>query len=321
MVGPPPLPKSQALPPELPAYRPADIIDPARLEQYRNLILFAKTTVEGFLAGRHQSPDFGSSGEFEEYKTYEKGDETRQIDWMRFRKNGELLVKRFLEETDMVSYLLLDASHSMAYQSGNRENKFEQASKLAAALAYLVIRQGDQVSLTLFSEKIRNHLSAGSTQIHFQKLARELVTTRPGEGTDARESLEACVGLFRKKGRIIFISDCLTHPMEILDALSLFRHRGFEVLVLHIMAPDELTLPEVSMARFIDLETNEEISIDPSEIRRDYHQQVSAELNAFSRDLTNRGIQYHFVDSTRSYLDVLEAFLTFSVKQTPARMA
>ena len=111
-----------------------ELINIEDLEQYQNLIIFAETTVEGYLAGRHPSPDFGSSGEFVEYKPYLLGDDVRNIDWKVYQKNRKLLVKQYLEETDMVSYIVVDCSRSMEYQCASEFTKYQVASKIAAAL-------------------------------------------------------------------------------------------------------------------------------------------------------------------------------------------
>src|ERR1700751_4099554 len=132
-------------------------LDPVALSKLSNLELRARTVVEGALAGLHRSPHHGSSGEFAEHKEYAAGDEIKQIDWKAYGKFEKYYVKRFEEETELRAYLLIDSSASMVYRGGG-VSKLDYARMLAASLAYLLLKQQDQVGMVAFGERLRGYL-------------------------------------------------------------------------------------------------------------------------------------------------------------------
>jgi hypothetical protein len=159
-MKPPPLPKS---PPPLPTSvaqgPPAEsealsnnILNIEELERFENLLIFAKAIVEGYFAGKHKSPNRGSAAEFADYKEYVPGDDLARMDWRVYGRTRRLYIRQFEEETDMVVYLLVDASGSMRYAGERRPTKFHLASRIAASLAYLMLTQGDKAALATFSE-------------------------------------------------------------------------------------------------------------------------------------------------------------------------
>ncbi len=80
-----------------------------------NIELLAKQVVEGFITGMHKSPFHGFSVEFAEHRLYNKGESTRHIDWKLFAKSEKLFVKRYEEETNLRSHIIIDNSASMHF--------------------------------------------------------------------------------------------------------------------------------------------------------------------------------------------------------------
>ena len=155
---PPSLPRARPVPPPMPGESLLDIEELARFE---NLLVFARATVEGFFAGRHKSPYRGSAAEFADYKEYVAGDDLSRIDWRVYGRTRRLFVRQFEEETDMVVHVLVDTSNSMRYAGAKRPSKYRLAAKIAAALTYLMLAQGDKTALALFAEKVTLVRSAG----------------------------------------------------------------------------------------------------------------------------------------------------------------
>src|SRR5881394_692536 len=161
-IPPPPIiPPESRIPPPItrfsggrrePAGRRRSLLTPAELERFGNLLVFARSTVEGYFVGKHRSPYRGSSVEFADYKEYVPGDEVSRIDWRAFGRSRRLFVRQYEAETDMVIYLLVDVSASMNYPASRRLSKYRLAAKIAAALAYLMVRQGDKAALVLFAK-------------------------------------------------------------------------------------------------------------------------------------------------------------------------
>ena len=254
----------------------------------------------------------GSSVEFTDYKEYVPGDEVSRIDWRAFGRSRRLYVRQYEAETDMTVYLLVDVSASMAYTAVGHQSKYVLAGKIAAALAYLMIQQGDKASLVLFAETLRRFFAAGGTRRDLHNLvARNLNAPEPSSSTGIARALEECNALFKKRGRIVILSDFWDDHAGTFDALGRFLHRKFEILLLHIVHPHELNLPEVHAARFQDMETHEQVEVEPEEIRAAYRESARERMNNFAREADLRRITHAVVSTERPYLDAIEAYLGF----------
>jgi len=289
----------------------ASLLTVQELERFKNLLVFARSTVEGFYAGKHKSPFRGTSAEFADYKEYVAGDDVTRLDWRAYGRTRRLYVRQFEEETDMVAYLLVDTSASMRYAGERRQPKFFLAAKIAAALAYLMIKQGDKSSLVLFAEKVNHFLPPGGTRRHLNRLVTELERVRPGSGTGIVQSLNECNGIFKKRGRIVILSDFLDDTRDLFEALGQFVHRKYEILLMHVVDPDELNLPEFAVARFVDMETCEQLQVDPEEIRVSYRTNMKRVIDDLAREADERKISHTLVDTRNPYLHAIEAYLGF----------
>jgi uncharacterized protein (DUF58 family) len=283
----------------------------SELERFKNLLVFARSTVEGYFTGKHRSPYRGSSVEFADYKEYVPGDELNRIDWRAYGRTRRLFVRQYEAETDMVIYLLVDASASMSYAGARRQSKYVLAAKVAAALSYLMIHQGDKAALGLFGETLDQFHPPGGTRRHLHNLITSLERVKPAAGTGFAQALHEAGPLFKKRGRLVILSDFWTDPGELFDSLGQFLHRRFEILLLHVMDPDELNLPAANTARFRDMETHEEIEVEPEEIRRAYRQTVDERIKLVAREANHRRISHSLVNTEHPYIDAIEAYLGF----------
>lgn len=295
-------------------HRAAELLDEEELQRFKNLIVFAKTLVESRYTGRHKSPDLGGGGEFSEFQAYYPGLPVQAIDWRVYARTRKLVIRRYREETDMDVHLLVDASGSMAYRGGKREEKGLRAARIAAALAYLMLRQGDKVSVSLFADRILDHVAAGGTRRHLNAALRALV--KPAHEATGRTNLPAvlqeCGALLRRRGRLVVLSDFLgADPAAVFDGLGPFVHRGFEILLLQLTDPDEHTLPDVSLARFVDLETGETVEVEPAEIRAAYEARMRGRNEAFAAEGSRQRIDFTALDTASPYREAIEAYLGF----------
>jgi uncharacterized protein (DUF58 family) len=281
------------------------------LERFKNLLVFARSVVEGYYSGKHKSPFRGSSAEFVDYKEYVAGDDVARLDWRAYGRTRRLYVRQFDEETDMAVYLLVDTSASMRYAGERRQAKFFLAAKIAAALAYLMIKQGDKVSLVLFADKVNQYLAPGGTRRHLHRLVTELERVRPASATGISQAISECHGIFKQRGRIVVLSDFLDDTSQLFEALGQFVHRKYEILLLHVVDPDELNLPDFNVARFVDMETDEQVQVDPEEIRASYRANMKRIIEDLAREADERQISHSLVDTRRPYLDAIEAYLGF----------
>ena len=219
----------------------------------------------------------------------------------------------------MVVYLLVDASGSMRYAGRKRQSKYLLAARIAASLAYLMLAQGDKAALVTFAEKITGFVAPGGTRRHLHRIVRVLEEIRPSRATGIAHSLSECAAMFKRRGRLVVVSDFLDEPAPLFEALSQFVHRRFEILLLHVVDPDELNLPDSTVAKFVDLETGDMVQVDPEDIRANYQAHMRTLLQALAREADLRQIQHRLVDTRRPYLDAIEAYLGFRGKNEPSR--
>jgi len=307
MAFPPPLP------PPLPAGAQSryagSLLSADELDRFKNLMLFAQATVDGFFAGRHRSSHPGSSAEFRDYKDYVPGDAIDRIDWRAYGRARRLFVRRYEDETDMVAYLLVDTSGSMRYAGAGRMPKIYHAARIAAALSYLMAKQGDKAALGLFADKLNTWLPPGGTRRHLHEMITALEQVMPKSSTDLPAALRQAAEICRKRGRLVVLSDFLTDPAPLFDALAQFQHRGFKILLLQVLDPDETELPSHRVARYVDMETNEQVEVDSEDLRALYREKTRTAIDALAREAVARGIEHQQVNTSDSYTLALEAYL------------
>lgn len=272
-----------------------DLLDPREAARLAGLELLTEGVVEGFLTGLHRSPRRGFSVEFAEHRMYQPGDELRYVDWKLLGRKDRLYVKQYEEETNLRAMLVTDVSRSMAW-SGDRDrvlSKLDYVQRLTAALALLLIRQRDATGLIAFDETVRAVVPARARPAHWHQLLGTLGALTPGKGTAAEPALRRVVDLLRRRGLVIFISDLLLDRDLALRALKFLRHRGHQVLVLHVMDPAELDLAGPAEARFEDPETGQGVTLRPKDWAAAYRETVSGVVSAWRRACRGSGIQYH----------------------------
>ncbi|PYR03487.1 MAG: DUF58 domain-containing protein, partial [Acidobacteria bacterium] len=250
--------------------RESRFLDPAVVARLGTLELKARTIVEGFLSGLHRSPFKGFSVEFAEYRQYIPGDDLSTIDWKVFARSDRYYVKKFEEETNLDCHLMLDVSGSMGYGDHHAMTKFEYGACLAASLAYLMNRQRDAVGLTAFDENIVSMLPASSRPGHLRAVLVTLDRLRTAHETNVSKPLHQLAESLTKRGMVVLISDLLDDPEAVIRGLKHFQFRGIDVIVFHILDPDEIEFPFERATRFEDLETSEEIMAVPGAVRDHY---------------------------------------------------
>jgi uncharacterized protein (DUF58 family) len=271
--------------------RERQFLDPAVVARLGTLELKARTIVEGLLSGLHRSPFKGFSVEFAEYRQYIPGDDLSTIDWKVYARSDRHYVKKFEEETNLDCHVVLDASGSMAYGSGPI-TKFEYAQCLAASLGYLMNRQRDAVGLTAFDDRITTMLPASARPGHLRAMLITLDRLQPGRETDVGRPLHQLAESISKRGMVVLISDLLDEPDRVVRGLKHFQFRGTDVIVFHVLDPDEIRFPFQRATRFEDLETDEEVMAVPALVRSHYLEAIGALIDRYKRGLGACGIDY-----------------------------
>ena len=284
-------------------------LDPAVVARIGSLELIARTVVEGFFAGLHRSPFKGFSVEFSEYRPYLPGDDPSNIDWKLNARSDRHYVKKFEGETNLECHILLDVSASMGYAS-HTVSKLRFGVCLAAALASLMHRQRDAVGLTLFDDRVVDAVPAGSRGGQLRALLASLGRATPGTRSDVQLPLHQLAARLSRRGLVVLISDLLDEPSGIIEGLKHLRFQGSEVLVLHTLDPAELTFPFEHAARFADLETADEVTVVPAEVRAHYLEQMRSLRERYRRELRLAGVDYHQLDTATPLDMALMAYLS-----------
>jgi uncharacterized protein (DUF58 family) len=267
------------------------ILTPDIISRLNNLSLKARFVVEGFIVGLHKSPYHGFSVEFSEHRAYGAGDEIRHVDWKLWGKTDRFFIKQFEEETNLKSYLLVDQSLSMTYKS-KKMTKLEYAQILAASLGYLMLKQQDAVGLTLFDDRIRVNIPARSKRSHLNIILSQMQNIIAGPETTIAPVLHKTAEAINKRGLIILISDLFDDPDKVLSGLQHFRYKGHEVIVFHVLDPQELTLDFTQRTRFRDMESGEEIVTDPWHIQSDYQKSMEQFCDYIKSNCRQKNIDY-----------------------------
>jgi len=284
-------------------------LDPALIARLGTLELKARTIVEGFLSGLHRSPFKGFSVEFAEYRQYMPGDDLATIDWKVYARSDRYYVKKFEEETNLDCHLMVDVSASMSYGS-HAFTKLEYASCLAGALAYLMNRQRDAVGLIGFDDRVVSMLPASARPGHLRSLLVTLDQLRPGHRTDVSKPLHQLADSLSRRGMVVVISDLLDDPASVIHGLKHFQYRGTDVIVFHVLDPDELDFPFDRATRFEDLETGEEILAVPELIRAQYMTEISSLVDRYRRELGASGIDYQLLSTNQPIELALLSYLS-----------
>jgi len=275
-----------------------EYLRPDVVSRLSRLDLVARLVVEGFITGLHQSPYHGFSVEFSEYRQYMPGDPPRDIDWKVYGKTDRLYVKQYEEETNLKAYLLFDTSRSMGYRSGE-VSKFQYAVYLSAALAHLMLRQRDAVGLVGFDDAIRNYIPPRSVRSHLYTLLGALEAASPqGADTDLAATFHDLAERVKRRGLIVVFSDLLDDPEAVLTALKHFRHRRHEVIVFHILDPEERRFSFGRETRFVDLETETQVATEPWHIAPAYRRHMDALIDRFRRECRESYVDYVLLDTS-----------------------
>lgn len=287
--------------------------DPKVLSKLKNLHLRARFVVDGVMVGIHPSRAKGLSSEFEEHRAYSPGDDVRHIDWKAYGKFDRYSIKEYRETTHLRAYILLDASASMSYASDGW-SKFEYGSTLAASLAYLMLKQQDAVGLIPFSSRIEKTVPALAAPGHLFAILKELEDRTPEGETSSGAVLKELAGSLKRRGMILLISDLLDEPEEVVQGLKQLRAKGNDVLVFHLLDPEELEFPFEKPTLFIDLEENLKLLTDPKDVKAAYLKALQAMIDHYRQACASYRMDYILLNTSVGLDRALVRYLTWRAK-------
>ena len=293
-------------------------LSPADLKAIGHLPLLARTVVEGLSAGVHRSPDKGTSVEFKQHRPYVPGDDLRNLDWKVFAKSDRLYIREYEEETSLRATILLDHSGSMRYESPIKAGKpyvirkHDYAVRLAACLAYLIIRQSDAAGLMTFDTKITGYIPPrgrpGHVGVLLDALAR--LSPAPGKETDLGRVLRDASPKIRRRGMVILISDCFGDVAQTLRGLAHLGRSDHDVLIFQVWDRDELDFPFKRRHRFDSLENpNDRQLLDPAQLRQAYLDRLDHFRRQLSAGCRKRRMDLVPVVTDQPYAEALASYL------------
>jgi uncharacterized protein (DUF58 family) len=283
-------------------------LDPSVLAGISGLDLIAKTVVDGFVAGLHRSPDFGFSQEFEEYRAYAPGDDLRHVDWNVYARTERAYLKRYRGETNTAAMVLLDASASMGFGSG--VTKFEFAKFLASSLVYLAHLQRDSAGLIVFHDDVSNFVPPTSRQGQLMRLLHGIEAAQLGKRTDFSRPFFELNQFMKRRGVTALISDFFDDPEKIIKTVEPLRFRGNEVILFHVLDPQEIEPKIGDSVLLVDMETGEAMEASSEYARTEYREKMQAHMEALRTKAQAAGLDYFLLRTDKPLDAGLREYLT-----------
>ncbi|OGU58674.1 MAG: hypothetical protein A2X64_09240 [Ignavibacteria bacterium GWF2_33_9] len=284
-------------------------LNPKVVAKLKNIELIAKLVVEGFITGLHRSPFHGFSVEFAEHRAYRPGDEIKYLDWKVLGRTEKYFVKQFEEETNTRIMIVLDASASMKFASGDNLTKYEYGSYLAASLALLMIQQRDAAGLALYDTEIRKYLTPNSRPSYIREILKTLETNQPQNQTGTANCLNLIAERMNKRSLVVIISDFFDDPDSTLKALQHFRHNSNEVIAFQILDDRELDFKFGQSANFVDAETNETLITHPYQIQKAYQDSIKKFTANLKSQCHFHNIDYNLITTSTPFDKALVTYL------------
>ncbi len=284
-------------------------LDPSTLASISGLDLVAKTVVDGFVAGLHRSPDFGFSQEFAEYRAYSEGDDLRHVDWNVFARTDKCFLKRYRGETNTQLLLLLDASASMAYGS-HSVTKLDYARFVAASLCYMANLQRDAAGLILFKDDVDNYVPPSTRQGQLFRLLHAIEKVEAGQRTDYSKPFIHFQNFLHRRGIVVVLSDFYEEPETIIKTVEPLRFHGNEVILFHVLDPQEIKPAFREPVLLVDMENAAEaLEVSPEYARNEYRRKIDAHIENLSSKARGAGLDYFLMDTSRPLDEGLREYL------------
>jgi len=287
------------------------LLEPKTLQKISRMELVARQLMDGYVQGMHRSPHVGFALDFAQHRQYVSGDDIKRIDWRVFAKSERFYIKQYEVSTNLRAHIVLDASGSMAYRGRHDVmSKFRYGQYVAACLAYLILHQQDSAGLITFDRSVREFIPPRSAPAHLMRLLHALDKTRAGKESAIAPLLHDVAKRIARRGMVIVISDLFDEAPALIEALHHLRHQRHEVILLHVMAHDELDFPFRKWSLFEDLEkADDRLRLDPALIRTIYLQNVAAHLKAIRDAAHKLNISHVLLDTSRPFDDALTVYL------------
>jgi uncharacterized protein (DUF58 family) len=262
----------------------------------------------GNVAGKHRSPHRGSSVEFAEYRKYVPGDDTRRLDWKAYARSDRYYIKEFEADTNLRAYFVVDNSGSMAFAEGGMA-KVEYASRIAANLSYLLVNQGDAAGLSVCRDTLHIEIPPRRRPAHLQLINRTLQDLKPEGETGLVEALHQIAEKIGQRAVVVILSDLFCDTAALEDALQHLRYRKHDICMFHLMDPQEIAFQFDKPHRFVDMEDNTVLVVEPNLIADEYQEALREFLTNVKSACHNVHADYQLVTTDSPLEPLLREFL------------
>ncbi len=294
----------------------AGLLDPRVMEEIGHLELLSRTVVDGLLAGNHRSTTKGGCSEFSQHRQYAPGDEIRQIDWQVYARNDRYFIKQFEEETNLQAMLAIDTSGSMRFGLSTA-SKLDYARRAAACLARLLLRQRDAVGMMVLNQSKPQFVPPRQHAAHLRALLSTLQSATASDGGELGAMIRANVPRLQRRGLFVLFSDCFGDLESLATGLRMVRGRGHDVVVMQVLAPEEISFDFRRWSKFQSLEVgNQRVSLDPPGVRREYLRRMSEFLGELEDMVVSIGGEYVRMTTSTDLSESLGWFLRNRLART-----
>jgi uncharacterized protein (DUF58 family) len=290
------------------------LLTPSLLVSLGDLDVVARTIVDGLRTGPHRSPFHGYSAEFSQYRHYRPGDDLKHVDWKLLARTDRLYTRQFRETTDLTAQLVIDASASMGFadRTGTKgarpPTKLAVASMAAAALAYLLSKQGDAVGVQVFPGG-QPFLSPRAGSLHLRAVLSALARVEAQGAVRPDEAVRRAAAALPRRGLLLVWSDFYDREHETLTELARARAMGHDVAVFHVVTRTELEFPFQGDTEFRDAESEDTLDTNGAAVRAEYRDAFAAFLERWRGRLRGEGIDYALLMTDAPLDEALRRFL------------
>jgi len=267
--------------------------------------------MDGYVQGMHRSPHVGFALDFAQHRPYAPGDDIKRVDWRVFAKSERFYIKQHEVSTNLRAHIVLDASGSMDYRgSTDAMSKFRYGQFLAACLAYLILHQQDSAGLITFASKVREFIPPRSAPSHLVRLLQGIDTTRAAGESAISPLLHDVAERITGRAMVLIISDLFDDPAPLIESLHHLRHKRHEIILLQVLARDELEFPFRNWGLFENLEqSTDRVRLDPSVMRRAYLDNIGHHLQTIRDAAGKLNVSHVLLDTSRPFDDALSTYL------------
>lgn len=273
-------------------------LDPKSISQAKTLELLARSISKGFLLGKHKSQRLSNGYEFAQYRPYIHGDDLRLIDWKLYAKTDKYYIKQSNVERDHDFHIIIDNSLSMNYAEDGW-SKLAFAKLVAAAIGYIAIQQGDSLSMSSTDSLLNK-----SSGIKHWKTCVQFLSELKGIGSESKLQTNP-----QNNTVYIYLTDLYSDIEQIRKHATTLKQLNTDLLVFHLLGRKESQLDFGRNASFIDLESSEEIQLNPSEYRNRYMKKVENHINACKQIFFEKSVYFETVYINDPAVNVLRSLV------------